>query len=388
MSTPTIVLAAALANRPDNGGGAWVRLSFVRGLERLGCRTFLVEQIPQAACVDADGAAAPFEHSANRAWFHEVTEAFGLSERAALLVEGSGDVDGMASDELRELADDADLLINLSGHLDHSPLFERFRRRAFVDLDPGFTQLWRAAGNGGARLDGHDLHFTIGENIGTDGCSVPSGGIEWRAMRQPVVLDDWPVVRGYDDLATTIAAWRGPFGPLEHNGQRHGVKAHEFRRFVDLPAHARQCFEVALDIDPADGTDRALLTDHGWRVVDPKDVARDPHAFRRYVQRSGAEFSVAKQMYVRTNCGWFSDRSVRYLASGKPVLVQDTGFSRNLPVGAGLIAFTTLDTATDGAASIAQRYEEHADSARRIAETCFDSDIVLSRMLADAGIAL
>jgi hypothetical protein len=202
-----------------------------------------------------------------------------------------------------------------------------------------------------------------------------------------VVLDDWPVTRGSRDLATTIAAWRGPFGPLEHNGHRHGTKAHEFRRFVGLPAHCALRFEVALEIDPADDADRDLLASNGWRIVDPQDVAGEPDAFREYVQRSGAEFSAAKEMYVRTRSGWFSDRSVRYLASGKPVLVQDTGFSRNLPTGEGLIAFTTLDDAAEGAASIAARYDEHAGAARRIAEEHFDSDVVLGRMLDDIGIA-
>jgi hypothetical protein len=384
---PTIVVAGALANRPGNGGGAWVRLSFVRGLDRLGCGTFFVEQISEDACVDADGEPAPFERSVNRSWFHTVTAEHGLAGRAALIVGETGEVDGMRSEELDAIARDADLLVNLSGNLTDDRLLRRFRTKAFVDLDPGFTQFWHAAGEGGTAVDGHDVWFTVGENIGSDGCTIPDCRITWRTIRQPVVLDDWPVVAGDNDLATTIASWRGPFGPVERDGRRYGLKAHEFRRFVDLPASAPLRFELALEIDPADDADRDLLTDNGWSVVDPEAVASDPQAFRDYVQRSGAEFSVAKEMYVRTNSGWFSDRSVRYLASGKPVLVQDTGFSRNIPSDEGVVAFTTLDEAAAGAASIKQRYDEHAAAARHIAERWFDSDVVLDRMLSDVGMA-
>ena len=142
---------------------------------------------------------------------------------------------------------------------------------------------------------------------------------------------------------------------------------------------------IALDIHPADATDRASLTSHGWQVVDPKGAAADPLAFRRYVQDSAAEFSVAQGVYVETNCGWFSDRTVRYLASGKPALVQDTGFSRNLPTGLGLIPFSTMEEAVLGAADIAGNYAKHCSAARGIAESHFDSCVVLSRLLGEVS---
>ena len=161
---------------------------------------------------------------------------------------------------------------------------------------------------------------------------------------------------------------------------------HEFRKLIELPERSPHSFEIALDIHPGDASDREALERHGWRLVDPSQVAGDADSFRAYIQGSGAEFSVAQGVYVETACGWFSDRSVRYLASGRPVLVQDTGFSRLLPTGEGLVAFGNLEEAVAGAEDIVARDPEHAAAARRIAEEHFDSDRVLARFCAEAGI--
>jgi hypothetical protein len=196
------------------------------------------------------------------------------------------------------------------------------------------------------------------------------------------VLDEWPLTRTSEPgRFTTVASWRGPYGPVEHLGRTFGLKVHEFRKFVRLPQQASQTFEVALEIDPSDVRDLTLLRGHGWRIVDPRSVASDPQSFRRYVQSSGAEFSVAKGVYVETRSGWFSDRTVRYMASGKPALVQDTGFSGDLATGEGLVSFTTMKDAVDGAARIARDYDAHSAAARSLAERYFDSDLVLGRLL-------
>jgi hypothetical protein len=264
----------------------------------------------------------------------------------------------------------------------------RLRRKAYVDIDPGFTQFWYAAGHEGLRLDGYDFYFTIGENIGTPFCPIPTCGLRWRRTRQPVVLEDWPVSGGGDhDRFTTVATWRGPYGPVQYGGKTFGLKVHEFRKFVELPGLTRQTFEVALDIHPAEEKDLDLLRRHGWRLVDPKAAAPDPAAFRRYVQTSGAEFSVAQGVYVESASGWFSDRTVRYLASGKPALVQDTGFGRNYPVGEGLVAFRTLEQAVAGAERISRDYEGHCRAARALAEEHFDSEKVLGRFIEEVGVA-
>jgi hypothetical protein len=383
----TLVVSGAIANRPLNSGGAWVRLSWVLGLRRLGFDVWFVEQIDEATCVDAAGAPAAFAESENRRYFEQVVERFGLEGRASLLYEGGRESAGVPLAELLPVAQEARLLVNVSGHLDLEPLMSRLRRKAYVDLDPGFTQFWHADGTGGARLDGHDVHFTVGENIGRPDCPIPTCGLEWKAVRAPAVLEDWPVAEGGDtDRFTTIGAWRGPFGPVHFGGHTYSLKVHEFRKVIELPRRSQQRFEIALDIHPGDERDREALEANGWHLVDPRATVPGPLEFRDYVQGSGAEFSVAQGIYVATNSGWFSDRTVRYLASGRPVLVQDTGFSANLPVGEGLLAFTDLEGAVQGAERIARDYEAHRRAARAVAESHFDSDTVLSRFLEEAGI--
>lgn len=384
----TVVVSGAIANKLNRGGSVWTRLSYALGFQRLGFGVVFVEQIGRASCVGTDGAVVPFRESENLRYFRHVVEAFGLAGRAALVYEEGEDVWGLPYPELRAIADDAALLVNVSGHLTLEPLLRRFRRKAYVDQDPGFTQFWHAAGTVGSRLAGHDVYFTVGERIGASDCPIPTCGIRWYPTRQPVVLDQWPVIKAPDPgRFTTVASWRGPYGPVEHDGRTYGLKVHQFRRFLEVPARARGTFELALDIHPADAADRATLIAHGWRIIDPGAVAASPEAFRRYVQASGAEFSVAQGIYVETESGWFSDRTVRYLASGKPALVQDTGFSRNLPTGEGLLAFRTLDEAIDGARRIARDYDRHCRAARALAEQYFSADVVLRDLVDRAGIA-
>ena len=165
-----------------------------------------------------------------------------------------------------------------------------------------------------------------------------------------------------------------------------GLKVHEFRKFISLPALAGDDFEIALKIDAGDAADRDLLLENGWRLVDPTEVAGGPLEFRDYVLNSAAEFSVAQGVYVDTRSGWFSDRSVRYLAAGKPVLVQDTGAGRRLPTGEGLVVFSTLDEAVAGVRRIRDNYQQHSAAARKLAETHFDSNVVLGRLMDDLGI--
>jgi hypothetical protein len=382
---PTVLVGGALANRHFNGGGAWVRLSWVLGLERLGCRTYFVEQIDSVTCVDEDGGQTSFEASVNRRYFDDVMEEFGLAGSAALVCDQGEETSGLAFSDLLEIAEEADLLVNVSGHLAIDALLERPRRRAYIDLDPGFTQFWRAAGEPGARLDGHDRYFTIGANIGTPECTIPTGGIDWRPLRPPVLLDEWPTADGAtSEPFTTVGAWRGPFGPIEHEGRTLGLKVHEFRKVIELPKLTGLRFELALDIHPADVKDRDALVANGWQLVDPRREVPGPREYRRYVQDSGAEFSVAQGIYVDTSSGWLSDRTVEYLASGKPALVQDTGFSRSYPVGEGLVPFRTVEEAAAGAARIDADYTSHSAAARAIAEEYFDSDKVLGHFLDQA----
>lgn len=370
----TIVVAGALANKPFSGGEAWVRLSWVLGLRRLGFDVVFVEQLAAAQWEDAAPA---------RAYFEDVMAQFGLDERAALVRGYGPETVGLAWEELLALVEDAELLVNISGHLGTETLPVAPWRSAFVDIDPGYTQIWHEQGL--APIEPHDTYFTIAENIGRPECDLSLGGLEWLTCRQPVLLDEWPVQAPSDPARfTTVATWRTPFGRLEHAGRTYGMKLDAFRSMVSLPGAVEARFELALDIHPAERPDIERLHEHGWEVVDAGRRTRDPEAFRRYVSASAAEFSPAQGVYVDTCSGWFSDRSARYLAAGKPVLVQDTGFARALPVGEGLLAFASLDDAVAGAQAIAADPDRHTAAARAVAEAHFASDVVLPRFLEDA----
>jgi hypothetical protein len=381
------LVSGALANKPYYGGEAWVRTTWLRGLERLGFETCFVEQIASDSCVDHRGDPAPFDTSANRRFFEDTLAAAAPRSRTALILDGGPTTAGLPYENLLELAADAELLVNVSGHLTLEPIKRAPRRRAFVDVDPGFTQIWEAERAGGAHLADHDAYFTVGENIGSRDCSIPTAAIDWHPLPPPVVLDDWPVTPRPDPHRfTTVAGWRSPLGELSHDGVTFPGKHHEWRRMIDVPRRAAQEFEIALDIHPGDEGDLEALWEHGWRIVDPREVAGNPLAFRDYVQGSGAEFSVAHGVYVETRSGWLSDRTVRYLASGRPALVQDTGIAQRYPVGQGLLTFSTAAEAVARAAAIVRDHAEHVEAARALAAERFDSDRVISRLLGELGV--
>ena len=364
-----IIVAGAIANKPQNGGEAWVRLSWARGMQQLGFQTFFIEQITSPS----DDAIA---------YFKKVTQKFGFSYTAALIDDQGRTIVGI--EHLDEVAKAAQLLINISGHFKVPKLVEKIRRKAYIDIDPGYTQMWHEQDV--AKIPPHDFYFTIANNIGKPDCLIPMAGINWRPILQPVVLEDWPVAPAPKlRRFTTIAAWRGSFGTVHYRNHTFGQKCHEFRKFIELPKRSPHAFEIALHIHEGDHKDRDALIEHGWKLADPKAVAADPQDFRKYVQQSAAEFSVAQGMYVDTNSGWHSDRTIRYLASGRPALVQSTG-DIGIPVGEGLIQFKTLDEAIGGADRLMREYAHHSKAARNLAETYFDSSKVLGHLLQQVGV--
>lgn len=369
----TVVVAGALANKPGNGGEAWVRMSWVGGFRSSGLDTWFVEELSPSVWGEATAEGI--------GWFEAVTERFELGERAVLF---DADTDTVLRGPTS--LPEGDLLVNISGHARSRPVLATCPRRAYVDLDPGYTQIWQLQG-ADLGLDHHDSHFTVGLNVGRPGCVVPDAGLTWYAVVPPVVLNEWPVLPPCPvERFTTVASWRGGFGPVEHEGALYGVKAHELRRFIDLPSRVPATLEVALDIHPGDDADRHRLQAHGWRLVDPVEASGDPDRFRAYIQGSPAELSVAQGIYVGTRSGWFSDRTAHYLASGRPALVQDTGVGSTLPTGEGLLTFSTIGEAVTGAREIRSRPAEHAAAARRFVEEHLDAAKVLPRFLEQAGV--
>jgi hypothetical protein len=364
-----IVVAGTLAGVPDQGGAAWAVLQWMLGLRRLGHDVVLIEQV--------DG--ARFEGVAPE--FVRVTGSFGLDRRAAIVAGDGIAAAGMTRAQLRRAVADADLLLNISGSLTDPELLQACRRRAFLDLDPAFTQLWNEAEGVDMGFDRHDLFVTIGRQIGHPGCDVPTCGREWITTPQPIVLEHWPVAAALPTYGlTTVGHWRS-YGSIHHGGVHYGQKAHSLRALIDLPARAPGPFELALGIHPDERADLEALDRHGWKLADPVAVAGTPASYREFISRSWAELGVAKLGYVASRCGWFSDRSVCYLATGRPVIAQDTGFGSWLATGDGLLSFATTDDAAGAIEAVRSDYAAHRRAARALAEDVFDSDVVLGALL-------
>jgi hypothetical protein len=384
------IVAGALANKPRSGGEAWVRLSWLLGLRRLGFDTVFAEQIAAASCVDEAGRPADFESSLNRAYFEAVVGTFGLRGQASLLCDGGEASAGLDRAELSALAAEAELLVNISGNLTDAKILAAPRTSLYVDLDPGFTQAWHADPGVDLPLREHDHYATVGLNVGRAACPIPTGGLSWIATPPPVVLSEWPS-RGLPDggalRLTTVANWRSHYGSPEIAGRTPSAKHHQFRRLIELPERLPGVrFELALAIHPGDRRDRDALRASGWTLVDPHEAASTPQLFRRYLAGSGGELSVAHGVYSESGSGWFSDRTAAYLASGRPAIVQETGISETLPTGQGLLTFGTPAEAVEAVRKVVAEYEMHAAAARDFAERHLDSDRVLARLLAKIGV--
>ena len=380
----TILFSGMLAADPHQGGATWAVLQYLLGLRQLGHDVYLIEPVPAAARLRPSGAALAASESAD--YFRHVVAAFGLDGYCALVGEGSEETVGLPYDELRRIVRRADVLFNVSGMLTDPALTGDVPTRVYLDLDPAFVQMWSAFDGIDMRFAGHTHFVTVGLEIGRPGCDVPTCGVTWVPTLQPVVMSHWPPApRVTLDAWTTVGNWRG-YGSITHNGVRYGQKAHSMRALFDLPTRTAETFAPAFAIDPGESSDLLALRENRWRLFDPAAVASTPQTYRRFVQGSKGEFGVAKSGYVLSRCGWFSDRSACYLASGRPVIAQETGFSRSLPTGEGLFAFTNTDDVLAALDVIRQDYDRHSRAARAIAVDLFDSDRVLRRLLGAVGV--
>jgi hypothetical protein len=377
-----VVMAAALAQWPHAGGHTWFALQYLLGFRKLGWDVMLVDRLDAGMCRSPSGAPCAPGDSVNLAYLADVMERFGMQDRWTVLLP-DGDAAGLSRAEVERRLASSDLLLNVMGYLDDEDLLAAPPLRVFLDVDPGFGQMWHEL----ALADpfaAHDRFVTVGLNVGSAGCRVPECGLHWISTLPPVDLDHWPAVDGGAGF-TSVASWRGPYAPVEYEGHTYGLRAHQLRRFFPLPERTRAELSIALSIDPADVLDRERLSASGWVLLDPTAVAGDPHAYNRFIQGSGAEFTVAKGMYVDTHSGWFSDRSACYLASGKPVIAQETGFGAHLPTGEGLIPFTTLEEAIGAIEDVSADPGRHRRAAREIAEEHLDATHVLGRLVDELG---
>ena len=383
----TIVFSGAIAQRPWQGGHTWAFLQYVLGLRQLGWDVLLIDRLEADMCVDADGRPCGIDESLNLDYFRRVMNAFELEDAWSLICDQGRRSIGVPRLEVLERSGRAGMLLNVMGYLDDAEILDQIDNRVFLDIDPGFGQMWQESGLH-TMFTGHRHYVTIGENIQRRNCEIPTCGMEWITTPQPVVLEYWQPAPGVPTRPlSSVASWRGPFGPVPFRGKTYGLRVHEFRKFVTLPGRTGQAFELALDIDPEDDRDRSLLLDSGWLLADPRTVCGDPWKYQSYIQSSKGELMIAKNMYVESGSGWFSDRSICYLASGRPVVAQDTGLGDLYPVGLGLVTFRSLDEAADAVCEVATDYGAHRRAARDIAVDCFDSKKVLSRLLSKVGVA-
>ena len=383
---PSIVILGSMSAMPV-GGVIWQTLHYIVGLQRIGYDVFYVEthgRYPREVMRrgEKDGTALAVElirtmmarvNMAGR-WcyvdLHNEERHYGMTKR-----------------ELDLRYQEAEALINLHGGTVPLPQHTRTGRLVYLETDPVTVQVYVAAGSQEDIdfLGMHNAHFSYGENYGAADCRVPqSSRFNFLPTRQPVVLEYWPFAAQALRQFTTVGNWN-QFQDVVLDGETYTwSKRVEFMKFLDLPQRTGASFELALS--QCGPEDAAALGDRGWSVVDALDFSYDADAYRAYISGSRAEFTVAKDQNVRLRSGWFSDRSATYLASGRPVVTQDTGFGNVLPTGQGLFAFTTIDEAAAAIELIASGYERQRRAARLIAEEWFDSDVVLGQLLRDLGL--
>jgi hypothetical protein len=363
-----ILFSGMVAGDPEQGGASWAVLQYVLGLRALGHDVYLVEPVDR------------LEPRSIR-YFSELVRDFGLDGHAALLAHGGAESSGVPYRELVRVARDVDVVFNVSGMLRDEELIGPAPLRVYLDLDPAFNQLWHAGEGIDMGLELHNRFASVGLGLGTPACPIPTCGREWIKTLPPVFLPYWGRAGELEtDAFTTVGNWRG-YGSIEWNGKRYGQKAHSLRKIVRLPELTEERLAPALAIHAEETDDLRSLRRHGWELLDPRRVAGTPSRYAAFLRGSKGELGLAKEGYVESRCGWFSDRSACYLASGRPVVAQETGFARHLPVGEGLLSFTTVDEAAAALEEVGADYRRHADAARALAEDLFDSETVLESLL-------
>jgi hypothetical protein len=366
------------------GGLAWHNLQYVMGFFRLGHDVYFIEDSGDSpfCCYD------PIRHVT------DANPSYGLDFASAVFTKVGLDrcwayYDGHTSrwlgpcaERIGDICATADVLLDLGGVNPLRPNVMEIPKRALVDTDPVFTQIRHLKDPEARQLAlQHTAFFSYGENIGSRRCAIPDDGLPWRTTRQPIVIEAWPLTPGSPHgKFTTIMQWES-YPAAEYDSVYYGMKSKSFEPFMDLPIKVGPVLELAIGSPTAP---RALLESKGWMLRDPLQAAPDPWTYQRYIQDSKAEFAVAKHGYVVSRSGWFSERSAAYLASGRPVITQETGFSDWLEAGSGVIPFTTPDQAIAAIEDVNNKYEAHCRAARALAEAYFDSDRILNKLIEDA----
>jgi len=381
------IVVLHLAGRYPLGGIGWQALHYLVGLSRLGHDVYYVE----------DSGAPPYDpriksvvedSSYSVAFLADVMGRYGLSDRWSYADSATGVHHGLPRERVSRLYREADALFNVCAATRLREDHMQCPIRVYIETDPVFEQIRVAEDDRGAieNLQDHTHHFTYGENLGQPDCPIPLEKFAWLPTRPPVIPDLWDTP--CDPTAvrfTTVATWQNVGKDIQFRGETYYWSKHiNFMRMADLPRRTRQPLELALGVD--DQKTRELLARHGWILTDALRASRDLTTYQRHIHRSRGEFTVAKDLVARTRSGWFSDRSVCYLAAGKPVVTQETGFSKHVPSGAGLLAFSTVEEAAAALEEVNRDYAFHSEAAREIAEEFFAADRVLGQLCREADL--
>ena len=387
-----IVVTGLIAGYPLGGVG-WDYLAYVSGFRRLGHEVFYLEDTGQWL-YDPRVHTFTDDVSFNAAYLADTLARAGDSMRDQWSLRApDGTYHGAPLARVEHFCNTADLFLNVSGACWLRDAYRGARRIAYLDSDPCYSQAKLLAVEQATATEdqaysvglirAHHCFFTFAENIADASCAIPHCGLRWMPTRQPIVLDDWPFAFDPDTRHyTTVMSWKTDVTLPNLAGITYGGKDVEFLKFMGLPARTPVPLQVAL----SGAAPRDELGRQGWDVIDAYEQSHSMDAYRNYLRGSRAEWSIAKNAYVASRSGWFSTRSAAYLALGKPVVVQDTGFRRYYPTGEGLFAFSTMDEAVDAIAQIESDYRRHCDAARAIAAREFAAETVLQRLLRNAGV--
>lgn len=378
MKPRRVVLGVGIAGYPVGGAGnTWVFVHWALAFRKLGWEVWLVEEVPADRLVGPDGP-IPLRRSPHAAHWESTLEKFGF--QGTLVVEG----EPWPEDGSRAFLAGADLFLNLSGHFKRLELVAAIPRRIYLDLDPGFTQVWHQVYQVAMNFEGHTDFATIALGWNDPESRVPRDDRTWLSLAPPVDLDFWHEVPMKAPAAwTTVTHWYG-YPQIEWDGLILDNKSSEFSKIATLPAQVRERLRIASDLQP-DWEDYRKAEGHGWELVSAREVCRDFESYANFIRSSAGEFSVAKGGYVVMNCGWFSDRTVCYLATGRPAVIQETGWSRHLPTGLGLASFRNQEEAAAALERIGAEPEKACAEARRIAEQFFHGPKVVQNLLDRLG---
>lgn len=382
-----ILIGVGFAAQPlSAAGNSLAFLQWVLGFRELGWDVWVVEEITPDQCVDSTYQTVPFADSTNRTWWDTLLRDHGLEEQASLFT-------GTPPSNIRSLEQflsDTPVFLNISGHFKRHEILASIPHRIYLDLDPGFTQLWASEFSDKCDMNfkGHNHFFTVGLNVNDRNPKIPKTGIDWQPTLPPVSLPYWPPVDNTslpsNTSWTTITHWWG-YNEIAWNGITFGNKSGEFEKIRPLPQHVDSSLSIASDLTSAQA-ERDLFKTSGWEMLYAPDICGGIATYKAFLHASRGEISPAKSGYVHTESAWFSDRTACYLALGKPAVVQETGWSNFLPVSGGILPFHDLSTAAEGIRAIEADYPFHAQAARQFAETHLDARKVITRLLHRANI--